>query len=309
MKPSICFKCNQSVESTQNHYGLHPACFKAWFGVDKLLEFTNVSREPGVTPAMQSGQGIEQEYWNTSFFKGNFKKYSAKLAESEYILKIKEDLAPELPDVEFVCNQIVDSLAIPVAPFYLIDFQGSRCFVTRNFISEIKQAATLSHIYHYVDSGKDYNCECLMKIIQSQSKHYPDLENFIRVCLYDSLVGNHDRHGRNLGFIISAKINRLAPAYDNPSALGLEHGNMLKAQFEPKGKIFTSKSTEPTLQDYAKEFIRLDHHQIVQQFYAQINIEQIIILIEASTCSSLMKTALKKLIQRRYKELSDALRT
>ena len=41
--------------------------------------------------------------------------------------------------------------------------------------------------------------------------------------------------------------------YDNVSYLSLEKGNMLKADFNPTGKISTSETQEPSMGDYVKE--------------------------------------------------------
>ena len=154
-------------------------------------------------------------------------------------------------------------------------------------------------------SGRD--CENLLSIISEVTGRFVDIETFIKVCLFDSLIGNHDRHGRNLGFLVTSKGSTLAPIYDNPSALGLENGDWLKADFSPKGRITTKKSEEPTTKDYVIEFKRLGYLDQVLAFSKNINIIQINRLIDDSFCSPLMKAAYKNLIRKRTEEIQNEL--
>jgi len=68
---------------------------------------------------------------------------------------------------------------------------------------------------------------------------YIDVSIFIKTLLFDALIGNNDRHGRNLGFIVTSKGSTLSPIYDNVSYLSLESGGMLQAQHNPTGRINT----------------------------------------------------------------------
>jgi len=301
-----CLQCRKNLVKAEAHYGLHPACFSDWFDVDQTAEFSDVARLPSDDSAGEE-TGLAREAWNSSFFQGQFQKYAARLNKHEYIIKVQQEIAPELPDVEMVCNQIAMLLDIVVPPFCLIEFYNKRAFVSENFITSMSQVVALNHIYHYIKDGADYTCENLLRVVEQQTNSYGDAEQFVRLCLYDALIGNHDRHGRNLGFIVTAKQTLLAPAYDNTSALGLEKGNFLKAQFSPRGKIITKASLEPTVKEYVKEFIRLGYPSVVEEFYQKINLERISQIIEASFCSALMKSALQRLITARIQEYQDAL--
>jgi hypothetical protein len=130
---------------------------------------------------------------------------------------------------------------------------------------------------------------------------------FIKTILFDSLIGNHDRHGRNLAFVITAKNISLSPIYDNVSYLSLESGNMLKADFNPTGKISTSVTLEPSMFDYVKELKKLGFGDDIQEFYKKIKLPQLYQVIDESFCSTLMKEAIKVLIKKRFAELESAL--
>lgn len=301
---NICYKCSQLIEK-KDHYGLHEDCFTGWFGLDKAGEFTDIVRHASVS--LSSDSVAPNSYWNSSFFQGKFKKYSARLSNSEYIIKVQESFAPELPHVEYVCNQIAEQLHLEIPPYYLIDFFDIPCFVSKNFILNLNQTYTLDHIYHFIATGDDYTCENLINIIESKTSSITNVEQFIEICLYDALIGNHDRHGRNLGLLKSRSSVRLAPAYDNTSALGLEQGKILQAQFNPRGKIATTNTLEPTMKDYVANFNKLGFNKNITSFFEKIEMENIKNLINTSFCSPLMKEALNKLISTRYQELKDAL--
>ena len=296
-----CLKCQQQIDHPASaHYGLHPACFNAWFDTSTTTEFISLQRRSSI-----SDLSTNQTAKNTSFFHGKFKKYSADLDDQSYILKKRQDDAPELPEVEYLCNQIGKLLGVSVAEFYFIDFNGDKTFVTKNFIKH-GSPTDLQHIYHFRPDDK-HSCEGIINVISEKTKRPHDVRMFIKTLLFDSLIGNHDRHGRNLAFIVTARNTSLSPIYDNVSYLSLESGNMLKADFNPTGKICTSETTEPTMCDYVKELIKLGYTDNIQEFYKSIKQTQLYQLIDESFCSNAMKDAIKSLVKKRLGELANEL--
>ncbi|HLB56681.1 MAG TPA: HipA family kinase [Coxiellaceae bacterium] len=300
----LCLKCLSTIkDKTTAHYGLHKECFCAWFDTSGDSEFISLQRMSNALMSNEASDSIE----NSSFFQGKFKKYSAQLNDYVYIFKMRQAEAPELPEVEYVCNQIAKSFNIPIAEFYFIRFNNDTVFVTKNFITH-SNPSNLQHIKHF-RSNDQHTCEGLIKTIAKTTHQPRDISTFIKTILFDSLVGNHDRHGRNLAFISTQQHTVLSPIYDNVSYLSLEKGAMLKADFNPTGKITTHKSSAPSMRDYVIELKKLGYLQEVQHFYHQIKLPVIFKLIDDSFCSALMKTALKKLIQKRFEELQHALST
>jgi DNA-binding transcriptional regulator YiaG len=217
------------------------------------------------------------------------------------MLKMKETDAPELPEVEYLCNQIGKTLEIPVADFYIIKFGEDsaieKVFVTKIFIKR----GTLSDLQgiHHFRNNDEHTCEDLIRIITEKIKRPYDVNVFIQTVLFDALIGNHDRHGKNLAFLVTPGQMSLSPIYNNVSYLGLEKGEMLLADFNPTGKIATTTTFEPSMRDYAKELKRLGHKDQVEAFYKRIKLTQINKLINESFCSELMKTAISTLIPSR----------
>ncbi|HEY8270485.1 MAG TPA: HipA domain-containing protein [Pseudobdellovibrionaceae bacterium] len=301
----ICLKCLEPIVSEEHKYGLHSDCFIAWFKVSSEHEFVSI-KQHSVT-SQEPGKKPKENQFNTSFFHGMFKKYSADLESSSFILKMRQSDAPEIPEVEYVCNQIGHALGLPVAEHYLINFMGEQTFVTRNFIKKGGASSNLDHIYKYVKEDQAYSCEVLIEIIKEQTKRPYHVETFIQTILYDSLIANHDRHGRNLGFIVMSSASVLSPIYDNVSYLGLFAGEWLKADLNQPGKVAVLGVENPSMTEYVLEFRRLGYDEVVREFYSKIKPPKVIDLIEKSFCSDLMKQALIKMFKKRYKELEDAL--
>lgn len=291
---NICCYCQEAMlQSEQSWYGLHQKCFQLWFDLREVSSFLDL--------AARSNSQAPQEK-NFSFFHGAYRKYSARLGKSNYILKVQQKEYPELPATEFLCNQIFDSLNILIPEYYLIRFPEEKlCFVTKNFMYGLV-ASNLVHVYHFVRNGQ-HDCENLVAVIGEQTKRRTEQERFVCLTLADSLIGNHDRHGRNLGFIQSAQGMKLSHFYDNPSAIALENKSLLRADLQPRGSIFTKHSDQPTMKDYVKEWKRLGYNEVVNKFRKQLSLENIQTLIDKSYISKERKEALWRLIKNRSEEL------
>lgn len=292
-----CFKCGLKIQKITTWYGLHPVCFKTWFKVSSLEEFQNL------TSQKPSSEIIYGKNNNATFFHGKFRKYSSTLGKDKYILKVEEPEFPELPATEYLCNQIFRYLNINVPPFYLILFEKKhRCFVTQNFMSNFSNSS-LVHVYRFFQDNEPYNCENLLKIIEQKVGRLNAQEDFIYLTLADSLIGNNDRHGRNLGFIQSPKGFKVSPFYDNPSYLGTEIHSLLEADHHPTGAIWTKKVSEPSMQDYIQEWQRLGFDYVIKRFRRAVSLADIDALIKKSYLTSKRQKAFSKLIHKRSKEL------
>lgn len=297
---NICCRCRMSISDEHGLYGLHERCFTDWFNLSECCSFSDM------IPRSQSFAPFDSQGKNTSFFHGAFRKYSSSLGEYNYILKVIQKEHPELPATEFLCNQIYECLGIHIPDYYLIRYPDEHyCFVTRNFMSKVPNS-TLNHIYHYLSNRKEHNCEVIVSVIGKMTGRRTEQERFAYLTLADSLIGNHDRHGRNLGFIETPKGMQLAPFYDNPSYVGLDDDLMLGADLQPRGAIFTTVTDEPTLKDYVCEWNRLGYENVVQNFRKNLYIEKLEHLIEESFIGEKRKKALMRLIRKREAELCES---
>lgn len=299
-----CLKCKKKITGSPK-YGLHERCFMGWFNADPKTEFVSL-KQRNASSRDPEGMGSPN---NTSFYHGKFKKYSAILGDDNYILKMRERRdATELPEVEYLCNQIASGLGLPVPKFYYIDFLSEKVFVTKVFIKKGCGNVNLEHIYKFRPDDR-HDCETLIKVIIETTKlpYYVDV--FLNTILFDALIGNHDRHGRNLAFIVSPSKTVLSPIYDNVSYLSLESGPMLAADFNPTGKIATKNTKEPSMKHYVDELKRLGYVETIRLFAQKIKFDKVESLIKKSFCTEPMKSALKKIISKRYQELTNGLQS
>lgn len=299
-----CLHCLQPLLANSQKNGMHITCFSSCFKVSDSASFLEFSR---ISSAGSSDTELNSS--KSSFFHGKFKKYTAILEDRTFILKMHQREAPEIPAVEYLCNQIGAALHVPVAPYFIISLNNALVFVTENFTQHQITPVDLQHIYRF-RAGNQHTCKDLIATIEKHTKRPEDVQDFIRTILFDALIGNHDRHGRNLGFLVSAAHTTLAPIYDNVSYLGLESGEMLKADFHPTGRISTTHTQAPSMQDYVKELLALGFKSEVTKFFTLLfekeGRQKIQTVIEKSFCSLLMKQAMKKLIDKRYQELIHA---
>ena len=292
---NLCFKCKKTCIDN-NYYGLHKRCYIEWFGCTKDDRLIAVTPEE-VKKKRIDARGFEEI--TSSFFKGKYKKYSATLGNSKYILKVKEEDYTLLQRFEYVSNEIVNYFSLPVAWFYLLDFEKYDCFVSKNFLFE-GNYRKLTHIYHFLKNQKLYTVENLVQVIFDTTHRPQDIETFLLLLLVDSLIGNNDRHGRNLGFLSKGSTHVLAPLYDNCTYLGIE--TLLGADINPLGKIATKETKNPSMQDYCKELIRLKYNKILKRFYTRCIIKEITHIISASFLPKDAQEAYIRLITKRYKE-------
>ncbi len=167
---------------------------------------------------------------------------------------------------------------------------------------------TLDHIYKFLPAGeKHHNCEEIMNLILTQTSKLTDVVTFIEICLFDALIGNNDRHGRNLGIITTASTKKLAPMYDNPSCIGIEDKFFLVSDIDPSGCIWTKSSNNPKTTDYINEFSRLGHRETVIRFSSKAVSRAPIIFnaIGKAKLSQQRKKALSKLIQKRLGDFEN----
>lgn len=327
-----CFRCLRVIpEDCPTYYGVHTYCFQTWFqdafrhyspeyGLPVFMGLMDPNLPPLHFPVFISL--MDPKYKNSELpfptFQGAAEKYSAILGSKDYILKVQECEYPELPRVEYLCNQIAQSLGIPVPDYYYLEFDAKLeyeydipVFVVKNFMSE-RHAANLVHLYHYLEPAAEFdrqkfNCEAVINAILENVRGggaSRDVSTFIRTCLFDALIGNHDRHGKNLAFIEDKNGKTLAPIYDNISYVGIEQ-IFLECDLEPKGKIATKAVANPSMKDYIIEFTRLGHQASIDAFKESVNLEEIIKLIDCSFITLSRQKCFKRLINKRFKELMN----
>ena len=333
-----CLKCRKNIVGFR-FYGLHGACYREWFQDPALKGFegwdlkrSGSSASPGESPG-KAGEALPAE---STFYHGRYRKYSAQIGQVKYILKVQEEKFPSLPETEYICNRIAAFLALKPAPHFLISLPGrsdeskarqepaeggkaadagalsgvspKKAFVTRNFMQGL--TGSLHHIYKFLPKGlQSYSCRNIIREICRQTGRPADGRKFAEICLFDGLIGNNDRHGRNLALIDFGKKKELAPIYDNPSFFGVESEDFLGADFNVSGCIQTSRSKQPKIADYAEEFKRLGLEEACLRFMKKAARKRTDITkeVEISELSQKRKDAFIKYIDKQLKALEEAL--
>jgi len=299
----ICYYCRQNIGHKEKMLeGLHEHCFSSWFALETPQPFVNI-----VARQTESADEKFAQVTN-SFFHGKFRKYSANLKNQQFILKVQQAELPELPATEFLCNQIAKLLGLDVPNFHMVRLENKLdTFVVDNFM-QVYPTGNLIHIYRFFQSPKQFTCQGLLAVIEKIVGRQVDLDRFVKLCLFDALIGNHDRHGRNLAIIESPQGSVLSPFYDNPSYLGMEIPELLGAHHEPRGAIPTAETREPTMKDYVLEFQRLGYDKVIASFEKVVKIDKIEQLINESFICAARQSALLRLVKRRHKELVDVIK-
>jgi hypothetical protein len=304
-----CVRCTLPINAGEPIHGMHGACFTTEFGVEQTADFGDLFEQ-----ATQSGPRAANDQtfrrFNQSFLQGRYRKYSATLEGRNYILKMHQPEYPELPAVEYACNRVARLLGLQISDHHFIFYKNKApTFVTRNFMDSFSPA-TLDHIYKFLEPTNGFTCEVLCRIIQQQTGRLSEVHRFVELCLFDSIIGNNDRHGRNLGFVTrSAGIRILSPFYDNPSYIGIADELLLDSDLQPRGTIYTNTSSEPLLRDYIIEFRRLHLESAVERFKQKVTARARSIIDDVRFSPSLSvrrRNALIKLIEKRLSELEHA---
>lgn len=204
-----------------------------------------------------------------------------------------------MPENEFLSNQVGALLGVNVAEYGYWRLGNDHVFVTKDFVSTPGSTLTLVHLSRFM-KGK-WDCESVVKVlINHSSVPQIDLDQFVKVCLFDALIGNSDRHGKNLAFIRENGKLRLSPVYDNVSVMiakDLQY-EMIK-HMNWGGKIKSRDSESPDFFDYLREFKRLKLGKYSKHFENRLlqKKSQLLALIKKSKLSAIKKYILCERIE------------
>lgn len=299
-KIDFCLYCQTPLDSEIPKHGHHNKCFQKIFGLkDEQSDFLDIMLKQIEEASINKAESRIA----SSFFHGAFKKYSSRIENKRFILKVQEKKCPELPIVEYISNVMARDLGLDVPDFYYILLNNQLpTFVTRNIL-DFHEKSNLVHIWHYLkidqqQDMKELNIENLIQILLKETKRPVDIKKFIEICLFDMFIGNHDRHGRNMALIEKQGRKMLSPFYDNPSYIGIVDNSMLGMQINACGKIFTKNNEEPLIQNYVEEFRDLGFHEIVDNFVEKLKNYQIDNAFHGVKLSLKRKKAFKEMIER-----------
>ncbi len=108
MRNLQCLKCHKSIQN-KPVYGLHARCFVDWFQLSEYSPFSHLDPKKSASTDSSADNLIKSK---DSFYHGRYRKYSARLEDQQYILKMQEPGFPDLPATEYLCNKIASLLGL-----------------------------------------------------------------------------------------------------------------------------------------------------------------------------------------------------
>ncbi len=307
MPINVCPYCRKPTDE-KSRYGFHEGCFLLEFNLDELSDFTGwyITKTDKAKDSFSPKPCIGNL---DATYHGAFRKYSAQLGKKYYIIKLNEPgTYNELVEVEYLTNTLAKAFGLKIPNFHIMKRKDRPAFLSEDFTKGKAKgpAIALEHLTLYLEEKSIYNAETIIKIIDHVSQIKSDTTLFAFLCLFDSLVGNGDRHSRNIGFLRVGRKVGLSPFYDNVSEIALMDG-LLESDLDVKGAIKTGGSNEPTIKHYVQELKRLKADRAIELFSKKIKRIDFSKLVFDSFCSDPMKTAIDRFLQKRLAEFKGAL--
>lgn len=171
-----------------------------------------------------------QEYEGSSEGSGRSEKIWLQNMENgkNGLFKFKKDIQTTDHISECIACQIAGLLDIPCAKFEVGSYKGREGSMSYNIIENSEQGliegvSFITNIYPEYDPDKLIDCRTKRRysiemIIEAIEK-YISCDDFIKMLMFDYLIGNSDRHQSNWAMILENDKLRWSPLYDNGSSL------------------------------------------------------------------------------------------
>lgn len=144
------------------------------------------------------------------------------------LFKFKKDVGTTDHISECIAFQIAQLLGIPCAKFELGTYLGREGSISYNIIERPKQIL-IEGIYFITLIYPEYNSEQFIDIntqhrysiemVKSSIEKFVPIENFLKMLMFDFLIGNSDRHQSNWAIVLEENKMNWSPLYDNSSSL------------------------------------------------------------------------------------------
>ena len=158
-------------------------------------------------------------------------------APSKFILKPEVSRFPNIVSNEALCLILAKKVGIPSANVMRTRFGDVECLLIERYdrISSNKSYPTRLHqedfcqamnflpIHKYQNEGGPGLKESLNLIKEVSIMPALDVQNFLKMVIFNMIIGNNDAHGKNFSLLYDSQGNvRLAPAYDMLSTIYYE---------------------------------------------------------------------------------------
>lgn len=144
------------------------------------------------------------------------------------LFKFKKDIGTTDHVSECIAYKIAQMLEIPCAKFELGIFDGREGSMSYNIIENSDQIL-VEGIYFIMLIYPEYNPEQFIdmttqhrysvEMIIKAIKQFVSIKEFLKMLMFDYLIGNSDRHQNNWAILIENGKKQWCPLYDNSSSL------------------------------------------------------------------------------------------
>ena len=144
------------------------------------------------------------------------------------LFKFKKDTGTTDHVSECIACQIAQKLELPCAKFELGTYEGREGPMSYNII-DTEEAILIEGINFITQVYPEYNDEKFIdpasehrysiEMVQEVTKAYVSIEEFLKMLMFDFLIGNTDRHQSNWALISKNNKMEWSPLYDNSSSL------------------------------------------------------------------------------------------
>lgn len=170
------------------------------------------------------------EYEGTSEGSGRSEKIWLQNPDTNQtgLFKFKKDVGTTDHISECIAYKIAQLLGLPCAKFELGMYRGREGSMSYNIIEKPNQIL-IEGIYFITLIYPGYNPELLIdndtqhrysiEMVKNSIKRFVPIESFLKMLMFDYLIGNSDRHQNNWAILLEENTMKWSPLYDNSSSL------------------------------------------------------------------------------------------
>ena len=144
------------------------------------------------------------------------------------LFKFKKDVGTTDHVSECIAYEIAQLLELPCAKFELGMYHGREGSMSYNIIKNPDQIL-VEGIYFIMQIYPEYNPEQFIdtsmnhrysiEMVKKAIEQFVPIEGFLKMLMFDYLIGNSDRHQNNWAILIEKDKKQWSPLYDNSSSL------------------------------------------------------------------------------------------
>ena len=147
-------------------------------------------------------------------------------AASSHIIKATD----EFVDNEFICNRLAHYCGLSVPEMKTVDFDGKPALLITRYDRTVAEGGAVSRLHQedfcqalgimsqnkYEENGGPGWSNAMALILNNSDNPTEDLGSFLRVTLFNFIIGNCDAHAKNFSMLYNKNLKRkhLAPFYD-----------------------------------------------------------------------------------------------